>query len=147
MEKTAVMTPSGINDKTKMMWALVTVLWHVLAIAILAFFMTDTSWIYPAAVFLFFSGLFLINVFLLTKCVQSVFKYIQSDKKTAHLVNAFSYGFIKILCLIFILFILFTKIHSVPLQGIFLSLGSIVVLPLLFGLIWSHYELKKEEKV
>lgn len=129
-------------DLRPFLWA--SLAWAALSIGVLSFIASDPgesmrSWgIYFA--------LALTDLFFLVKTVAALM-HLMSDQgaknRTAYAIQAFVFGGLKLICLGMIGLCLW-KLPSTSSGGILFGLGTLVVVPLLGGFLWSQAELKKD---
>lgn len=89
-----------------------------------------------------------LDLFLIAKTVESLGQLLTEDgqtpeKKAAWILRASTWGVLKIVCLGLFIFI-FVVVTGLPQTSLFLGIGTLVVVPLAGGWLWSQRILKNE---
>jgi hypothetical protein len=128
-------------DLRPFLWA--TLGWAILSVAVLLFIADDVGQsMRSLAIYFTLAGT---DLFFLVKIVAALM-HLMSDQgaknRTAYAIQAFVFGGLKLICLGMIGLCLW-KLPSTSSGGILFGLGTLVVVPLLGGFLWSQAELKK----
>jgi hypothetical protein len=90
-----------------------------------------------------FWALCLFSLFALGKALEAIFGLADasSEKKGALIIQASTWGILKLVSLGFVIAIL-VKARQIPLTGLWLGMASFIVIPVVGGFFWSQKVLK-----
>jgi hypothetical protein len=117
----------------------VSLAWLVIAQFICSLLSSQDEFLYASQWLLGFWTISVLDLLVLKKLISSVFKLVSlSQERDLFLsAQALGWGVFKVLCLgLFIIVLL--KGHKIPTHGLFLGIGTLVVIPVVGGLLWSQ---------
>jgi hypothetical protein len=127
-------------------FGIASIVWVVLGAAICGYFSESVELKKNMVWFFGLWTLCLCDLVVLGKAVQGMFAFAAGtvENRPAQVIQTFSWGFLKLICLGIFTLVMF-KGRPFPMLGLLGGLGTLVVVPLLGGLLWSSKTLGVSE--
>lgn len=126
----------------------VSLIWAVISTIGLLLIVSPGQWFLAALGFYSFWFLTLLDLFSITKVVASLLNLMSdsaNSSRTKTLIQLAFWGTLKLTCLIG-LGLGISKAEGLPLMGLLMGLGTLIVVPLAGGFWWTRFEVRKGDE-
>jgi len=132
------MPESGRQEKIFQPFGIAALIWLAVGVASCSYFSEAAETHKNLVWFLGLWALCLCDLIVLAKTVQGLFAFAAGavENRPAQIIQTFSWGFLKLVCLGIFTFVMIRG-RPFPMLGLLIGLGTLVVVPLLGGILWS----------